>query len=128
MKANIKLNGKTYSDFNEIKTLNEADSFSLYVTLLNDNYNYKDLTGKSTTLSLEFYEVKNRENNIKITGTVEDEDTAFLKFDLADEFYGKGYTIYKVFLRFENSTDSEKYNIFLGKLIITTDEDNFGVI
>jgi hypothetical protein len=128
MKATIKINGKTYSDFNEIQYINEADSFPIYVTLLDNNYEYKNLTGKTVTATLEFFEVKDNTNKFILTGTVETAASGFLKFEVDDEFVGKGYTIYKVFMRLVNTTDSENYNVFLGKLIITADEENFGEV
>jgi hypothetical protein len=128
MKATIKINGKTYSDFNEIQYINEADSFPIYVTLLDNNYEYKNLTDKTVTATLEFFEVKDNINKFTLTGTVETAASGFLKFNVDDEFVGKGYTIYKVFLRLINTTDAEIYNIFLGKLIITADEEDFGVV
>jgi hypothetical protein len=128
MKATIKINGKTYSDFNEIQYINEADSFPIYVTLLDNNYEYKNLTDKTVTATLEFFEVKDNSNKFTLTGTVETASSGFLKFNVDDEFVEKGYTIYKVFMRLVNTTDSENYNVFLGKLIITTDEENFGEV
>jgi hypothetical protein len=128
MKATIKINGKTYSDFNEIQYINEADSFPIYVTLLDNNYEYKNLTGKTVTATLEFFEVKDNTNKFILTGTVETAASGFLKFEVDDEFVGRGYTIYKVFMRLVNTTDSENYNVFLGKLIITADEENFGEV
>jgi len=128
MKATIKINGKTYSDFNEIQYINEADSFPIYLTLLDNTYEYKNLTGKEVTTTLEFFEVKDNSNKFTLTGEVQTASSGFLKFDIEDNFDGRGYTIYKVFLRFINTTDDETYNIFLGKLIITADEEDFGVV
>lgn len=128
MKATIQINGKTYADFNEVHYLNEADSFPIYVTLLDDEYEVKALTGLTVTSTLEFFEVKNNDNSIILTGSTETPASGLIAFDINDSFIGKGYTIYKVFLRVINTTDGEKYNIFLGKLIITTDEEDFGEV
>lgn len=120
MKATIKINNKIYSNFNEILYLNEFDSYPIIITPLDNDYKLFNIEPSDTvTTKLEFFEIKNPQNSIILEGN---RNNNVFEFNINNNFLEKGYTSYKVFFKLNNITSNYKFNVFLGKLIITTDE------
>lgn len=125
MYATINIEGKDYSDFNEIYRLNELEEYIIKVSIKQEDGTLFETLDSGTPIysgRLRFRGLRNSDDDIDIVGTFDTETNGLINFDLQDNLEGKGPILYKVFLNIVNSTTDRTYNIYMGKIIITNDE------
>lgn len=118
MYATLRIDNKDYSDFTRVYSINEDNEDLVYASLKHNDNSIYDLTGLSATCKLIFQNTLVEYDRLELVGSIDDELTGILVFDLNNFFASKGNNVYKVQLLVFDTTNHRQYNISMGKLII----------
>lgn len=118
MKIQITMDNVVYDSFTDIFRLNEEEHYDLSISVFHDDNTTFDLEDKGVSANLRFVDTTNVESYFDIDAEEEDLSEGLFTLDLADELTDKGEKAYFVYWQLNNTTDSKKYNILCGRLIV----------